>query len=203
MEKNLNELFGIDHSSELEVVQSFERISKELLNCYSLKINDSTFLFTEIEFYYFYKGVHEDENTHEHEFKSGMWRCHNVGLDITFESILPDVCDGGILIRGIKQVEPFTEKPFVNGPRRVINKIFDNLNDVMSLNTGINLFKLPRPLGREIFRTSRQNVKEETYKDSKYRYFTEQKEWKSKQWDGKYNFSNDKITDVTSWEQVK
>lgn len=203
METNLNELFRINHSSEHEVIQSFERISKELLNNYSIKVNDSTFLFTEIEFYYFYKVIHEDENTHEHEFKAGRWRCHNVGLDITFESILPDVCDGGILIRGIKQVEPLTDKPYVNGPRRVICKIFDHLNDVLTVNAGIYLIELPTPLDREIFRTSRQGIKGKSYIDSKYRYFTEQKEWKSKQWDRKYSFSNDKIPDETTWEKIK
>jgi hypothetical protein len=203
METKLNELFGIDHSTELGVIQSFESISKKLFNGYSIKINDSTFLFTEIEFYYFFKGVHEDENTHEHEFKSGRWRCHNVGLDITFESNLPDICDGGILIRGIKQVEPFTEKPYINGPRRVICKIFDNLNDVMTINSGIYLVELQNRLTRDIYRTTRQGITQPTYIESKYRYFTEQKEWKSKQWDGKYNFSNDKIIDVNTWEQVK
>jgi hypothetical protein len=178
MKTNINELFRIDTSS---IEESFTRISKELFNNYYIKINDSIFLFTEIEFYYFYKGIHEDENTHEHDLPSGRWRCHSQGLDITFESILPDISDGGILIRGIKQVEPFSDKPYVNGSRRVLFRIFNSLNDVMTLNSGLNLIKTQSPLNHEIYRTSRQGIKQPTYIDSKYRYFTELEYWNWKE----------------------
>jgi len=203
METNQNELFSIDHSSEHEVIRSFERISKELFNNYSIKINESVFHFTEIEFYYFHEGINIDNNTHPHKLSIGKWRGHNQGLDITFDSNNEHpYSDGGILIRGIKQVEPITDKPYVNGSRRVIFKIFESLNDVMTINSGVYLVKLQTPLDRKIFRTSRQNLKEETYKDSKYRYFTEQEDWRSKQWDGKYNFSNDNIINKSTWEEV-
>jgi len=198
METNLNELFRINHSSETDIENSFERISKELLKNYSLKVNDSTFLFTEIEFYYFNKDYHEDINTHKHELPCGRWRCHGSGLDITFESNVPNKTDpcfyGGILIRGIKQINPPTDRPFVNGPLRTIYKIFNSMNDIMTINTGIFLVKLQKSLNREIYRTSRQGVTQPPFDKYKYRYFTELDNWDWKLLGSTYrkNIENDK-----------
>ena len=189
-------LLNIDSSSHDGIEKSFERISKELLNNYSIRINDFIFHFTEIEFYYYYKGIHEDENTHEHNLPFGKWRCHNQGLDITFEST--NISDGGILIRGIKQINPFLEEPYINGSRRVLFKLFECMKDVFTTNSGLFIEKLPNPLNQEIYRTSRQGIKQDTYINSKYRYFTEQKNWTRKQ-----ILSSDKVLDESTWEEVE
>ena len=186
---------NIDSSSHDGIEKSFERISKELLNNYSIRINDFIFHFTEIEFYYYYKGIHEDENTHEHNLPSGKWRCHNQGLDITFEST--NISDGGILIRGIKQINPFLEEQYVNGSRRVLFKLFECMNDVLTTNSGLVIEKLTNPHNHEIYRTSRQGIKQDTYINNKYRYFTEQKNWKKK-----HILTSDKVLDESKWEEI-
>lgn len=191
----MENLFIIDPSSEDGIEKSFELISKDLLNNYSIRINDFIFLFTEIEFYYFHRQFHVDNNTHEHNLPSGKWRCHNQGLDMTFEST--DVSDGGILIRGLKQLHPPVEEPYVNGSRRVLFKIFECMNDVLTINSGLYLEKLHDSLNRVIYRTTRQGIKNPTYIDSKYRYFSEQEEW-----DKKYILSSDKILQKSTWEQL-
>jgi len=181
METKLQNLLRIDHSSVENIEKSFERISKELFNNYSLKINDLTFHFTELEFYYFYKGVHEDNNTHKHELSFGRWRCHDSGIDITLESNVLKKTDpefyGGILIRGLKQVSTRT---YINGPIRIKFHFFNCLKDVMNSNSGIYIDPCPHQVNREIYKTTRQGIIKPSYLDSKYRFFTELDNWDKK-----------------------
>lgn len=113
------------------VEKSFDRIAIELLTKKALFVNDVEFQFTEIEFYYFHENYHPDSYTHDHERNEGEWRFHNQGLDITFQANEKQV--GGILIRGVK-----VNKEYVNGPRKIIQKIFENFNKV-SFNNNIIL----------------------------------------------------------------
>jgi len=206
METNLNGLLSIDHSSEKGVIQSFERISNELLNNYSLVINNITFLFTEIEFYYYHSVNHKDKNTHRHDYQEGRWRFHGSGLDITFKSNIKENTNpefyGGILIRGLKQIDPTITCPYVNGPLRSLVKIFHCMNNVTSCNSGLILLKRHDSLQRKIHKTSRHGVGPSPYEKSDYRYFTEQKEWNNNQWDGKHLSTKDEINNQNSWKKV-
>lgn len=195
MDTNINELFRVDSTSEKSIVNSFENISKTLFFNYEFRVNNSVFHFTEIEFYYYHESQHPDKNTHEHSIKSnGRWRGHNQGLDMTFQST--EMSDGGILIRGLKRVQPEVE--YINGSRRVIFKLFSCFNDVLSMNSGFYLVKLSESLHREkIFRTSRQGITQPTFLDSKYRYFTE-----FDKWDIRDISSTDKIRNKSTWEDV-
>lgn len=109
------------------IEKSFDRIATEILNKKILLVNDYEFILTEIEFYYFFNKVHEDNYTHEHKRDAGEWRFHNQGIDITFQ--WTDESDGGILIRGLK-----IENEYVNGPRKIIQKIFENFDKVTAEN---------------------------------------------------------------------
>jgi hypothetical protein len=112
--------FKIDNS---EIEKSFDRIAIDLLTKSHLIVNDKKFRITEIEFYYFHEDYHQDNYTHEHKRHEGEWRFHNQGLDITFAS--DSKSDGGILIRGI-----VFNDVYVNGPRNIISKIFEEFGKV-------------------------------------------------------------------------
>ena len=101
---------------------SFDSIASDLLRKKALFINNTEIRFTEIEFYYF-NANHQDNYTHKHKRNEGEWRFHNQGLDITFQG--NDTIDGGILIRGI-----FVDGEFINGPRRVVGRIFEIFGNV-------------------------------------------------------------------------
>ena len=88
---------GID---DTKIEESFDKIATQLLLGYILKVNDWEMEITEIEFYFFRYGDHEDKYTHKHSMDEGMWRYHKQGLDITLQWSKEQ--DGGILIRGVK-----------------------------------------------------------------------------------------------------
>ncbi len=62
------------------VEKSFDRIAREILNEKVLLVNDTQFILTEIEFYFFQENEHEDKYTHEHERDGGEWRFHSQGI---------------------------------------------------------------------------------------------------------------------------
>ena len=143
-----------------------------------LVVNNKEFRFTEIEFYYYHKKIHEDNFTHEHKRKQGMWRAHNQGFDITFEG--NEISDGGILIRGIKQK---SNNKYTNGPRRCIFQIFEKFNNINGLPNIIKFKYKPKEKLTTIYKTFRQlsdNQQQECFADNYYRYYTEIEKWQSK-----------------------
>ena len=164
------------------IFNSFDRIAKELINYFVLVVNDSEFRFTEIEFYYFIKGIHEDNITHEHKRKQGMWRAHNQGFDLTLSST--EGSYGGILIRGLKQE---SNNKYTNGPRRCIFQIFEKFNNINESKNIIKLKYKPKEKLTTIYKTFRQlsdSQQQECCADNYYRYYTEIDEWQ------KYHISN-------------
>jgi len=170
----------IDNTSKETIQISFDRIAQDLILNWQLKISDILFSFTEIEFYYFYKGIHEDNATHEHHYDQGLWRFHNQGLDITFQ--FTDISDGGILIRGLRS-ENKSDKEYVNGPRRVLETIFKNLNPVAVVQQQFGLIPKTATNSLETFKTGRHGLslnQENSYKDAPYRYYTDLENWNNK-----------------------
>ena len=55
--KNLN--LKIDTRTRETIQSSFDRIAKEIISGWQLKIDNELFSFTEIEFYYFCEAVHD------------------------------------------------------------------------------------------------------------------------------------------------
>jgi hypothetical protein len=154
---------NIDNS---HIEESFDRIARDILNNSILLANDSKFILTEIEFYYFFKGKHEDNYTHTHNRNAGEWRFHNQGIDITFQS--SEESDGGILIRGFR-----IDNEFINGPRKIISKIFEHFNKI----TDENKLQLIASKSRddEIIKTYRHLPNKTTYPayhNTFYRYLT-------------------------------
>lgn len=156
--------FTIDDSN---IEQSFNNIAKELMNENVIMVNDKAFEFTEIEFYFFKKGVHEDIYTHKHKRKAGEWRIHNQGLDITLEGNEEQY--GGILIRGLSN-----ENTCINGPIKALGFLFESIGSVYNPST--LMLKSKDLEGKKIIKTFRHiptKIQDKVYHYKKYRYIVE------------------------------
>ena len=153
--------FDIDNE---RIEESFDKIAKQLLLGHILKINDQELEITEIEFYFFMKGKHEDNYTHPHKRNAGEWRYHNQGIDITLQG--NDKQDGGILIRGIKM-----DQKYINGPLKTVQKIMECMGSVQNSAT-IQLITNPIT-NKKILKTFRHlpnKIQHQEFHDKKYRY---------------------------------
>lgn len=162
---------------ENNIENEFKRLANLILLEKSLKINNTLFWFTEIEFYY-YCDIHQDAFTHQHNESAKKWRFHNQGFDITLKG---DSGFGGILIRGVEHDDPIKDKKdrFINGPRKVLFEIMKYLNPV---DQPLNYFGLINSNKRDlqVFRAFRHGLnspnpelksdKPEFYKTVNYRF---------------------------------
>lgn len=126
---------GINLKITLDSIDSnFDRIAKELMNNWVLKVNETYYRITEIEFYYDHilqeiksEGISKDPYTHrnEQQKKSGTWYFHGSGLDLTFGN---EDYYGGILIRGIYKFDSNLEEKgkHISGPLNSITEILSS-----------------------------------------------------------------------------
>lgn len=178
---NLN--LEIDRTNDGSIKASFDRIAKDIFRS-AIKVNYHLLRITEIEFY-FWSDEHQDNTTHDHNRNAGEWRMHNQGIDITFQAEGDKKSGqvGGILIRGIydKSIEEEEEKKrYINGPRKVLFRIFELMGKVEEQST---LQLIPKHFENiPIHTTSRHGLKESATKDyviddkyisKHYRYFTD------------------------------
>lgn len=178
-------MFQIDENQK--IVDEFSRIANNLLLSKKMVINQVSYRFTEIEFYY-HSSIHPDPYTHEHSLEAGKWRFHNQGLDITLKG---KEGYGGILIRGIEKSGD--KKTYINGPRRVIFEITKYLNPVHELNNVFGIEDADSE-NHDIFECFRQGLKENDSKptdnntidflNAKYRFITKPQKFDRKQFSG-------------------
>ena len=170
----------INAESIATIRQSFDRIAKELILRWHLRVNDDLYSFTEIEFYFFKTGIHEDNATHEHEYEGYRWQAHAQGLDMTFQ--FTEDSDGGILIRGLRKDNegtPASEK-YTNGPRRVVALLFKSLGLVYSVSKQFGLQPKEHPTAEAICKVKRHGLsvgQKNDYLDALYRYCIEVDQW--------------------------
>jgi hypothetical protein len=163
----------IKNESRDSIKNSFDRIAVDLINNWNLKINSSIYSFTEIEFYYFLSGLHEDKATHEHLYNIGQWRWHQQGLDITFQGSKGS--DGGILLRGIK-----SSGTYINGPKRILEEIFKRFGNVTIINKEFGLVPKVDSAHEIIHKTIRHGIstkQENEFVEEPYRYYTDIDAW--------------------------
>lgn len=171
----------IDFTDKNTIDNSFARIATDLFLNWGLKINDTNFILTEIEFYLFKEGVHPDKSTHEHKTEKGYWRAHSQGLDISL-GFDDKTYDGGILLRGIRTTD---NSIIVNGPRRVVTQIFHEFGLSTNPNTGLLLVHSKNPQ-RSIYRTVRTGITESNspgFSEMKYNFFCDAETWDKKHYD--------------------
>ena len=122
MENELKSLLSewYKKSSKDEIVEIFDKIAKILLLHTEITIgNDIRYTLEEIEFYYYKKGVFEEEynictyprNSNALEF---FW--HYSGVDICFKSY--ENAFGGILIRSLRKKKNNIDEGLIGGPMR-------------------------------------------------------------------------------------
>jgi hypothetical protein len=165
--------FDIDDS---RIEQSFDAIAKELINEHVIQVNDREFQFTEIEFYYFKTGVHEDNYTHKHRRDPGEWRIHNQGLDITLKG--DEVQDGGILIRGLKYFENTSngnkKVHYINGPIKSLSLLFEAMGSAMNPSSIVLLRKQTGPkVIHKTFRHIFNKTENADFRFKDYRYLSD------------------------------
>jgi len=120
----------INEAVEVEIV--FDKIADWLFNRVVLCVDNESFRFIEIEFYY-YSDKHPDTYTYrkKEQLEHGRWYDHSSGIDLTFGDEKSNY--GGVLIRGIKNLknEKYISKPLII--KEIITKawisknIFSNL----------------------------------------------------------------------------
>lgn len=162
---------SINSKTVENIQQSFDRIAGELIHNFQLRVNDQTFSFASIEFYYFHTGLHEDIFTHRHEefYKAGQWRAHRSGLDLTFRTN-GEIADGGILIRNLKG-----DNGLIKGPIVVLQTIFFSLGSAFDLSKQFGLIPKPQASSEEIIKSIRLGLSkkvENPFKSAPYRYST-------------------------------
>lgn len=119
----MKNLFRIDASN---ATKEFQQLAIEIATHYDLTADHTKFKIVEMEFYLFDPIHHRDGFAHFHNRTAGEFRSHNSGLDITITSKNPDSY-GGILIRSIQNL---STGQFINGPRKCVFAIFDQIGSV-------------------------------------------------------------------------
>lgn len=131
------------NSSKDNIVATFEKIAKKLLNNYHIKKGEEEYYFMHIEFYFCNKN-HLDIITYPRKLDAGKWFFHQSGFDLTFTSKYEkdnegkintekEFYFGGILIREV--IKKSSCKNF-NGPYKCEWEIFDSL-DALSKETSV------------------------------------------------------------------
>lgn len=117
---NVMRLDGISDPQEIE--NKFAVLADALLNNFVIKRGEKEYRFVEIEFYH-NKTDDEGKNiTYKRGYADSCdFFFHDSGVDLCFESN-PDSY-GGILIRSIE-----CDGEFINGPGRVVDRLFDKFS---------------------------------------------------------------------------
>jgi len=118
-------------SSKNEIESVFSKIAEDLMLKTEIKIGkDIRYTLEEIEFYYYKKGVFEEEYnlcTYPRDCNAGDFFWHYSGVDICFQS--DETCYGGILIRSLtkeyKDNEGNLVKELIAGPLRCSNELIN------------------------------------------------------------------------------
>jgi hypothetical protein len=173
-EFNINQVMNAGRFQDhLSLEKHFDYVAGLLLNRIILHVGENQYRFTEIEFYFFKSGIHEDPFIHKDkmQLETGQWYFHGSGLDITFGD---GINHGGILIRGMSQLK-CQEQKFINGPLRVINEIFKAFGNIAFEEKTFYLEETNELSPEEIIKSSRiglGNKEQSEFRDKFYRYLT-------------------------------
>lgn len=164
--------FTINTDSFDSIQNSFSSIASELINKYELKINNKTFQFIDIEFYFF-NNVHQDGFTMSHNKKLGEFEAHRYGIDISLGNSNDSY--GGILIKSLLNETRIISKS------QIKNEIINNF--IIGQNK-IEISKKQNPTKKNLIRTERENLgkidiaknRVEKFKKEKFRFIIFDKE---------------------------
>lgn len=161
-------MFEIENSSKDSIIESFDRIAKDLILNKAISVNGYQFSFIDIEFYYHHEN-HPDGYTMNHNRPKGELEIHRYGIDLSLGKIGDDGY-GGILLCGLYNLE--NGKP-IQKPQ-IIRELFNQMK--MGENK-LELVEFKSPWSG-IFKSKRQNLgnpgnnpNRQDYVNSLYKYF--------------------------------
>lgn len=164
--------FTINTDSFESVQESFSLIANELINKYELKINDKTYQFVDVEFYFF-SNVHKDGFTMRHNKELGEFEAHRYGVDISLGNSKDAF--GGILLKSLLSGTRIISKS------QIKNEIINNFQIGQNR---IEIRKKQNSAEKKLIQTEREKLgkvdisknKDERFKKAKYRFILTDKE---------------------------
>ena len=168
-------------TKESNFEEIFKTHAEELMSQYALTNGNETFLFKEIEYYFYDEIRHPDPYVHGSckQEEAGKYYYHYSGLDITFGD--KDYSySGGILISGICEMTASQEEACISGSRKSIYKMlkcdkssykWSQIDMDADKKPAITVCKLKSKRDIELVASFRVGLKA---KSSDYDYFTKQ-----------------------------
>jgi len=141
-------MFEIENLSKDSIIESFDRIAKDLILNRAISVNGYQFSFIDIEFYYHHEN-HPDGYTLKHERPKGELEIHRFGIDLSLGKTGENGY-GGILICGLYDLQNSHPIPKAQVIRELYNKIKMGENKV-------ELVEI-KPLWNDVFKSRRQHL---------------------------------------------
>jgi len=167
----------------LKIENLFSEFTQNLMNNYSLNIDNKLYEFTELEYYYSNDNHHKDPYVHTDEKQKNekSLYVHRMpwgrgGIDLTFGD---GRFFGGILIRGIKDTEGFVSGP-VKCKQSIVDSIEENIakkhNELQEyFEKGTWSLVEKDKTDHDVFHSTRVGLtaKDDNYQDAFYRFIRE------------------------------
>ena len=141
-------MFEIENLSKDSIIESFDRIAKDLILNRVISVNGYRFSFIYIEFYYHHEN-HPDGYTMKHIRPKGELEIHRYGIDISLGSQEKEGY-GGVLICGL--YDPTSKKP-IQKPQ-VIRDLY---NQIRMGENKLELVEI-KPLWNDVFKSTRKHL---------------------------------------------
>ena len=141
-------MFEIENLSKDSIIESFDRIAKDLILNRAISVNGYQFSFIDIEFYYHHEN-HPDGYTLKHNRPKGELEIHRFGIDLSLGKTEENGY-GGILICGLYDLQNSHPIPKAQVIRELFNKIKMGENK-------LELVEI-KPLWNDVFKSMRQHL---------------------------------------------
>ncbi len=141
-------MFEIEYLSKDSIIESFDRIAKDLILNRAISVNGYQFSFIDIEFYYHHEN-HPDGYTLKHNRPKGELEIHRFGIDLSLGKTEENGY-GGILICGLYDLQNSHPIPKAQVIRELFNKIKMGENKLELLEI--------KPLWNDVFKSKRQHL---------------------------------------------
>jgi hypothetical protein len=141
-------MFEIENLSKDSIIESFDRIAKDLILNRAISVNGYQFSFIDIEFYYHHEN-HPDGYTMKHIRPKGELEIHRYGIDISLGNHEKEGY-GGVLICGL--YDRSSKKPIPKP--QVIRELY---NQIRMGDNKLDLVEV-KPLWNGVFQSKRQHL---------------------------------------------
>lgn len=166
-------MFEIENLSKDSIIESFDRLAKDLILNRAISVNGYLFSFIDIEFYYHHEN-HPDGYTMKHFRHRGEFEIHRYGIDLSLGKTGDDGY-GGILLCGLYNLQ--------NGiPIQKPQVIREILNQIKMGENKLELVEFNSPWN-DVFKSKRQHLgdpgtdkNKQDFVNSLYKYVVQDEE---------------------------